>query len=107
MNWRILRIAPWLDTRANVIARIPRGGALLDIGSSDGETLRHFLSYGPICGFSLQISPANQRTTRRAPTSPEPTFSTITSRGLTQAWTPSHACIWWNTFPSTAICFQK
>ncbi len=43
MNWRHLRAFPWLDTRARFVATVPRGGALLDLGSSDGETLRHIL----------------------------------------------------------------
>lgn len=42
MNWRILRHAAWLDNRAHFVAGIPQGGALLDLGTSDGETLGHF-----------------------------------------------------------------
>ena len=41
MNWRYIRCAPWLDTRARFVAGTRRGGALLDLGSSDGETLGH------------------------------------------------------------------
>jgi SAM-dependent methyltransferase len=41
MNWLCLRPFPWLDTRARFVAQAPRGGALLDLGSSDGETLGH------------------------------------------------------------------
>jgi SAM-dependent methyltransferase len=41
MNWKYIRPMPWLDTRAQFVARTPRGGALLDLGSSDGETLGH------------------------------------------------------------------
>ncbi len=47
MNWSYLRLAPWLDTRARFIAGIPTGGALLDLGSSDGETLRHIAELRP------------------------------------------------------------
>ncbi len=47
MNWAQLRIAPWLDTRAGFVARAPSGGALLDLGSSDGETLRHMAELRP------------------------------------------------------------
>ena len=47
MNWAKLRVAPWLDTRAAFVARAPRNGALLDIGSSDGETLRHMAELRP------------------------------------------------------------
>lgn len=41
MNGSGLRHCSWLDTRARFAAGTPRGGALLDIGSSDGETLGH------------------------------------------------------------------
>ena len=47
MNWAYLRRFPWLDTRARFVARTPQGGALLDLGSSDGETLRHFAELRP------------------------------------------------------------
>ena len=41
MNWNCLRPLPWLDTRARFVAQSPRSGTLLDLGSSDGETLGH------------------------------------------------------------------
>lgn len=47
MHWRFLRPWPWLDTRARFVARTPRGGSLLDLGASDGETLRHFSELRP------------------------------------------------------------
>jgi SAM-dependent methyltransferase len=47
MNWKYLRPLPWLDTRARFVNRTPRGGALLDIGSADGETLGHFAQLRP------------------------------------------------------------
>jgi SAM-dependent methyltransferase len=47
MNWSHLRKFPWLDTRASFVARTPRGGALLDLGSSDGETLGHIAELRP------------------------------------------------------------
>ena len=47
MNWAWLRQVPWLDTRARFVARIPRDGSLLDLGSSDGETLRHIAELRP------------------------------------------------------------
>jgi SAM-dependent methyltransferase len=47
MNWSRLRHCPWLDTRARFVARTPRGGALLDLGSSDGETLCHIAELRP------------------------------------------------------------
>jgi len=47
MNWAWLRPAPWLDTRARFAAGTPRGGRLLDLGSSDGETLGHIAELRP------------------------------------------------------------
>lgn len=51
MNWRWLRHCPWMDTRARFVAGLPRGGSLLDLGSSDGETLRHFAELRPDLRF--------------------------------------------------------
>jgi len=47
MNWRYLRSVPWLDTRARFVASLPLAGNLLDLGSSDGQTLRHFAELRP------------------------------------------------------------
>jgi SAM-dependent methyltransferase len=47
MNWKYLRRTPWLDTRARFVAGTPPGGSLLDIGSSDGDTLGHFAELRP------------------------------------------------------------
>lgn len=47
MNWTWLRPCPWLDTRARFVAGVPRDGVLLDLGSSDGETLRHIAELRP------------------------------------------------------------
>ncbi len=47
MNWRYLRAFPSLDTRAAHIARTPVNGSLLDLGSSDGETLNHIAELRP------------------------------------------------------------
>ena len=47
MNWAKLRHIPWLDTRAMFVAPIPASGSLLDLGSSDGETLGHFAELRP------------------------------------------------------------
>ena len=51
MNWSYLRLTPWLDTRAKFVAGTPRGGALLDLGSSDGETLNHMAELRPDVRF--------------------------------------------------------
>ena len=47
MNCALLRQFPWLDTRARFVAGTPRAGALLDLGSSDGETLGHIAELRP------------------------------------------------------------
>src|SRR5512137_1184519 len=47
MNWAYLRRFSWLDTRARFVAATPRAGALLDLGSSDGETLGHLAELRP------------------------------------------------------------
>ncbi len=47
MNWALLRHCPWVDTRACFVAATPRSGTLLDLGSSDGETLRHIAELRP------------------------------------------------------------
>lgn len=47
MNWVALRYLSWLDTRARFVARTPPRGRLLDLGSSDGETLNHFAELRP------------------------------------------------------------
>src|SRR5262245_21305262 len=51
MNWAWLRSFPWLDTRARFVASLQKGGALLDLGSSDGETLGHFAQLRPDLRF--------------------------------------------------------
>lgn len=47
MNWACLRHCAWIDTRAAFVAATPRGGTLLDLGSSDGETLHHIAELRP------------------------------------------------------------
>jgi len=47
MNWENLRPFPWLDTRARFVSKTPKNGTLLDLGSSDGETLGHFAELRP------------------------------------------------------------
>jgi SAM-dependent methyltransferase len=47
MNWLWLRCCPWMDTRACFVAAVPPAGRLLDLGSSDGETLGHFAELRP------------------------------------------------------------
>lgn len=47
MNWKIFRIFPFLDTRAKFIHQLPPDAKLLDIGSSDGQTLNHIHEMRP------------------------------------------------------------
>ena len=47
MNWKHLRRCPWIDTRARFLSTVPVNGSLLDVGASDGETLRHFHEMRP------------------------------------------------------------
>lgn len=62
MNWASLRLAPWLDTRALFVSRVPRGGRLLDLGSSDGETLGHMAELRPDLHFlSVDLEGAPDR----------------------------------------------
>src|SRR5262245_56199010 len=51
MNWFWLRPFPWLDTRARFVVHASRRATLLDLGSSDGETLRHFAELRPDLQF--------------------------------------------------------
>jgi SAM-dependent methyltransferase len=51
MNWARLRYFPWLDTRVRFVAATPKGGALLDLGTADGETLSHIAELRPDLRF--------------------------------------------------------
>jgi SAM-dependent methyltransferase len=56
MNWAHMRNFPWLDTRARFVTGTLGGGNLLDIGSSDGETLGHIHELRPdLHLFSVDI----------------------------------------------------
>ena len=60
MNWKYLRHAAWVDTRARFVSMVPSGGVLLDLGSSDGETLRHISELRPdlkLCSVDLAGAP--------------------------------------------------
>jgi 2-polyprenyl-3-methyl-5-hydroxy-6-metoxy-1,4-benzoquinol methylase len=52
MNWSNWRAIPWIDTRAGFVAATPRNGSLLDLGSSDGETLCHMSELRPDLQFA-------------------------------------------------------
>jgi len=47
MNWKYMRHVSWLDTRARFVAGVPRDGALVDLGTADGETLSHVAELRP------------------------------------------------------------
>ncbi len=52
MNWSHWRSIPWIDTRAAFVARTPKNGSLLDLGSSDGKTLCHMSELRPDLTFA-------------------------------------------------------
>lgn len=52
MNWSHWRATPWIDTRAAFVAGTPKNGSLLDLGSSDGETLCHMSELRPDLAFA-------------------------------------------------------
>ncbi len=52
MNWSRWRSIPWVDTRARFVASVKPGGKLLDLGSSEGGTLRHFAELRPDLSFA-------------------------------------------------------
>jgi SAM-dependent methyltransferase len=63
MNWASWRSVPWIDTRAAFVAATPRNGALLDLGSSDGQTLCHMSELRPDLRFaSVDIAGRPPRT---------------------------------------------
>ena len=47
MRWSRWRRVSWIDTRASFIASLPARARLLDLGTSDGKTLRHFVELRP------------------------------------------------------------
>lgn len=51
MNWVYFRRVPWLDTRVRFVAGVRPSGNLLDMGSSNGETLCHFSELRPDLHF--------------------------------------------------------
>ena len=51
MNWTYLRPCAWVDTRTRFVAGTPPGGTLLDLGSSDGQTLGHMAELRPDLHF--------------------------------------------------------
>ncbi|MEO5579501.1 MAG: methyltransferase domain-containing protein [Gemmatimonadaceae bacterium] len=52
MNWKLWRAIPWVDTRSKFVSTVPASGSLLDLGSSDGGTLRHFAELRPDVSLS-------------------------------------------------------
>jgi SAM-dependent methyltransferase len=65
MNWSRWRSIPWIDTRAAFVSQTPRNGSLLDLGSSDGETLCHMAELRPDLSFcAVDIAGPPARTPR-------------------------------------------
>jgi 2-polyprenyl-3-methyl-5-hydroxy-6-metoxy-1,4-benzoquinol methylase len=63
MNWSRWRAIPWIDTRAAFVSSTPKNGSLLDLGSSDGETLCHMSELRPDLKFaSVDIAGRPPRT---------------------------------------------
>lgn len=52
MNWSHWRSIPWIDTRAAFVSQTPNNGSLLDLGSSDGQTLCHMSELRPDLHFA-------------------------------------------------------
>lgn len=62
MNWSLWRSIPWIDTRAGFVAATPKGGRLLDLGTSNGETLCHMWELRPDLNFfAVDIAPPPSR----------------------------------------------
>lgn len=56
MNWSRLQHFLWIDTRFRFIGDLPKRAFLLDIGSSNGETITHFAEARPdLSIFSTDI----------------------------------------------------
>jgi SAM-dependent methyltransferase len=63
MNWSRWRSIPWIDTRAKFVATTPRTGSLLDLGTSNGETLFHMWELRPdLHFFAVDIADRPPRT---------------------------------------------
>jgi SAM-dependent methyltransferase len=84
VNWRYWRAIPWIDTRAAFVAATPRGGRLLDLGTSDGSTLNHFAELRP----DLQFSAVDLQKPASLPGSTE--FAIVNLEGDRFPWPDSH-----------------
>jgi len=63
MNWSRWRSIPWIDTRAAFVAATPNTGNLLDLGTSNGETLCHMWELRPdLRFFAVDIADRPPRT---------------------------------------------
>ena len=63
MNWSRWRSIPWIDTRAAFVAATPKAGNLLDLGTSNGETLCHMWELRPdLHYFAVDIADRPLRT---------------------------------------------
>src|SRR5258706_604831 len=69
MNWSRWRSIPWIDTRAAFVAATPKAGNLLDLGTSNGETLCHMWELRPDLNYfddSTHVAPVPVETMGRA-----------------------------------------
>lgn len=65
MNWTNWRNFLFIDTRFKFIGKLPKAGSLLDMGSSDGQTLTHFHEARPdlvLHATDVEGQPANYPT---------------------------------------------
>jgi SAM-dependent methyltransferase len=81
MNWSRWRSIPWIDTRAAFVAATPDSGNLLDLGTSNGETLRHMWELRPDLRF-FAVDIANPP----ALTPPSTTFARVNLESQPLPW---------------------
>src|SRR5258705_9695809 len=81
MNWSRWRSIPWIDTRAAFVAATPEAGKILDLGTSNGETLCHMWELRPdLHYFAVDIC---DRPTR---TPPNTTFARVDLETQSLPW---------------------
>jgi SAM-dependent methyltransferase len=81
MNWSRWRSIPWIDTRAAFVAATPKAGNLLDLGTSNGETLCHMWELRPdLHFFAVDIAD------RPARTPPNTTFARVDLESQPLPW---------------------
>jgi len=93
----------WIDTRFRFVGSLPKSAALLDIGSSDGQTLGHFSEARPDLSFystDLEGKPEQYP----AGTDFLGAISQVMGcPGPLLRWMASVRCIWWSILPALII----